>query len=192
QPGPWTATGPAVWFPDGMQDWGHEDEIERVAATMDAEVRAEQAAYEAMALQAEWRARTLADVARELVVRGDHIEVRAAGQSFSGTVVHAGADYAVLDTRRGPVDLVLTRGDHLRVTQRVREGGRAPGRGAKTLRARLTEHEVSGQRLCLLTADGEVEGTLDAVAVDHVLVATRRGQVVVPQTAVVAVWPSAG
>lgn len=166
------------------------DEVERLAAVMDAEVRAEQAAYEAMALHAEWRARTLPDVAAEWVVRGDVVEVRAAGQTLTGTVVHTGEDYAVLRTRRGLVDVALGRCDLLRVLQRVHDGGSPPGRGARTFRARLTEHEIAGAPLCLLVrGEGEVEGGVDAVAVDHVLLATRRGQVLVPADAVVAAWP---
>ena len=51
----------------------------RVDAAMDAEVRAEQQAYEAMTLAAEWRARTLTDVAGELVVRGDVVELALPG-----------------------------------------------------------------------------------------------------------------
>jgi hypothetical protein len=167
---------------------GPDEELQRVAAVMDAEVRAEQAAYEAMALQAHWRGRRLADVASELVVRGDEVEVLAAGDPLVGTVVHAGSDYAVIETSRGQVDVQLAAMDLLRVTRRVRRGGRPPGRGARTLRARLTEHEVAGVPVRLLTRGaGEVDGVILAVAVDHVLVRTRRGEVAIPDGQVVAV-----
>lgn len=177
-----------------MDDGGSAaDEVERLAAVMDAEVRAEQAAYEAMALHAEWRARTLAAVAAEWLVRGDVIEVRAVDQQLAGTVIHSGEDYAVLQTRRGPTDIALARCDLLRVVQRVPDGGRPPGRGARTFNARLTEHEIAATPVCLLIRnEGEVHGIVDAVALDHVLLRTRRGQVVVPELAVVAAWPSAG
>jgi hypothetical protein len=168
-----------------------ERDLDRLAAVMDAEVRAEQADYERMALQAQWRERSLADVAREWMVRGDVVEVRAAGQQLTGTVVHVGVDLAVLAATRGHVDLALPRLQGLRVVQQVRSGGVPPGRGARTFRARLTEHEVAAARLCLLTsADDLVDGMIEAVAADHLLVATRRGQVVLPEAAVVAAWPA--
>ena len=165
--------------------------MERLAAVMDAEVRAEQADYEHMALQAERRARSLADVARELMVRGDVVEVRTGATALVGRIIHVGADLAVLRTVRGAVDLALPRAHRLRVVERARSGGTPPARGARTFRARLTEHEVSAVRLTILTADGEeVDGTVEAVAQDHVLVATRHGVVVIPEDAVVAAWPT--
>lgn len=168
---------------------GAEEEVDRLAAVMDAEVRAEQAAYEAMALQGEWRARSLADVARELLARGDVVEIRVLGRPLTGSVVFAGQDYLTVRTPRGAVDVVLARCDLLRVVHRVREGGRSPGRGAQTFRARMTEHETTGQRLRLLvTGEGEVEGVVQAMAVDHVLLQTGGGQVVVPEGHVVAAW----
>ncbi len=89
--------------------------------------------------------------------------------------------------------MALARCDLLRVVQRVREGGQPPGRGARTFCARLTEHEVAGIPLQLLVrGEGVVEGTIDAVAVDHVLLRTRHGTVLVPDDAVVAAWPAPG
>lgn len=170
---------------------GPEQEVERLAAVMDAEVRAEQADYERMALQAEWRARSLADVARELMVRGDLVEVRTGAALLVGRIVHVGTDLAVLRTARGPVDVVLPRAHRVRVIERARSGGTPPARGARTFRARLTEHQVAAVGLTLLTADGEeVEGVVEAVAEDHVLVSTRHGLVVLPEAAVVASWPT--
>ncbi len=163
--------------------------MDRLGAAMDAEVRSEQQAYEAMALAAEWRARSLVDVARELVVRGDVVEVALPGMHLSGTVVHAAADHLVLRSARGPADVVLAAMSWLRVVRRMRDGGLLPGRGAASLRARMTEHEVAGVTLEVLLRDGDrVVGTVDAAAVDHLLLATRRGQTVIPWPAVAAAW----
>ncbi len=168
-----------------------DEELDRVAAVMDAEVRAEQAAYEAMALQAEWRARSLTDVVRELVVRGDTIDMTTAGQTIAGTVVHAGADYAVVDGPRGYCDVALAVLTTLRVTQRSRDGGNSPARGAATLRARMTEHETAEAPLTILLATGEMlEGRVRAAASDHLLLEDRRGAVVIPWRALAAAWPA--
>ncbi|MEE8600364.1 hypothetical protein [Euzebya tangerina] len=160
-------------------------------AQMSAEIRAEQAEYEALALQAELRARTLPGVAREMMIRGDRVEVRAAGQVVVGTVSHVGEDYGVIDAARGSVDLVLAHMDLLRTVERVRSGGSPPGRGAKTFRARLTEHQTMLTQLEVLLRDETmVSGSVQAAAPDHLLLATRRGDIVTPWAAVVATWPT--
>ncbi|WP_370324899.1 hypothetical protein [Euzebya sp.] len=165
------------------------EHLERLAARMDAEVRAEQAAYEAMALQAERRARTLADVAAELVVRGDVVEVVAGREVMTGTAVHAGRDHMTLRAARGDVDLPLAGLTRLRVVDRVRAGGQSPRRGAKTFRARMTEHETAGVVVVVALDDGEqVRGVIAAAAEDHLLIASRHGDVVVPHPSVRAVW----
>lgn len=171
---------------------GVDPHVDRLAAAMDAEVRAEQAAYEAEALRAEQRARSLADVARELVVRGDVVEVVVAGRTLTGAAAHAGRDLLVLDTAHGVVDVALPAITLLQVVRRVRDGGRPPGRGATTLRARMTEHEVAGLGVTVLLADGgTVDGAVAAAAADHLLVTAARGPAVVPWPAVAAVWPLA-
>ncbi|MGI9016329.1 MAG: hypothetical protein ACR2HR_04355 [Euzebya sp.] len=173
-----------------MEGSGIEHELQRVAAAMDAEVRSEQAEYEALAVQSERRARTLADVAAELVVRGDRVEISVAGLVLDGTVRHSAADYLVLEATRGRIDLPLTAVTALRVTQQVRSGGTPPGAGAKSFQARLTEHETAGVVMTLLRADGEmVEGLIRAAARDHLLLQTRHGLVVLPTVQVAAVWP---
>lgn len=165
--------------------------LERLTARMDAEVRAEQAEYEAMALQAERRARSLSDVAQELVVRGDVVEVHTGHEALRGTVVQVGRDYVVVRAARGDVDVRLAGLTSLRVIERVRAGGRPARSGAATLRARLTEHETAGTPVVIALADGQqVQGAVGAAAADHLLVLTRRGEVVIPYPALRAVWPS--
>jgi hypothetical protein len=169
---------------------GIDPHLDRVAAAMDAEVRAEQAAYEAEALRAERRRRSLGDVARELVVRGDLVEVVVAGQRLRGTPVHAGRDHLALATPRGQVDVALGAMTCLEVLAR-RPGGAAAGAGPATFRARMTEHEVAASPVVVLLADGgTVEGVVAAAAADHLLLTARRGEVVVPWAGVAAVWPS--
>lgn len=164
--------------------------MDKVAAFMDAEVRAEQAEYEAMALRAEWRARSLSDLARELVVRGDQVEVVTATRRLIGTMQHAGTDFCVLACPSGPVDVSLSTLTTLRVVRHVRAGGQPLGSGASTLRARLTEHETARTPLTVLFADGDsVAGVVGAAASDHLLLRTSTGEMAVPWRMVAAVWP---
>lgn len=168
-------------------------EMGRMAATFDAEVRAEQAEYEAMALQAQWRARTTSDVAREWMVRADHVEVRVAGMRLTGEVVAVGRDWLALSTPvRGVVDVSLAAGPVMRVLRHTPGTAVPPARAAPTFEARLTEHEVTGVPMVLVTRDGtEVEGVVAAVARDHVLVGERTAHHVLPSHEVALAW-SAG
>ena len=160
-------------------------------AQMSAEIRAEQAEYEAMAHQAELRVRTLPDVAREMMVRGDRVEARTGGEMMTGTVSHVGSDYVVLGGARGQMDVVFGPLVLLRTVERVRSGGTPPGRGAKTLRARMTEHQTMLTPLDVLLIDGLVEsGRVLAAAPDHLLLETRRGDAVVPWSSIAASWPT--
>lgn len=161
-----------------------------MAARLDAEVRAEQAEYEAMAVQAAWRARRVSDVAREWMVHGDTVEVTAGGLSLTGAIAHTGSDLVVLSAPgRGPVDIAVAAHPVLRLVERATSGGVPPGRGAKTFVARLTEHEVSGTPRVLRLTDGrEIGGRVMAVAVDHVLLDSRQGQRVIPLPLVAMAW----
>lgn len=157
---------------------------------MDAEVRTEQAEYETMALQARWRTRRIVDVAREVMVRGDPVEVLLPGLVLRGLVLHVGEDLFVVDAWSvGAVDVSVRAGPRLRSVEDDQGEGVPPGRGARTFVARLTEHEVTGQRLVLALDDGErVEGVVAAVAVDHVLLEGSRGEEVLPLGRIAAVW----
>lgn len=172
-------------------------EMGRMAAALDAEVRAEQAEYEAMALRTSWRARSIADVARTWMVRGDTVEVDVAGRRLVGEVQHVGEDLLVLSTARAgeppaAVDVALAAGPLLRVVSPNPSGRRPPGRGARTLRARLTEHETSGVDVIVTLADErEVGGVIDAVATDHLLLRTTTGATVVPWSRIALVQPLA-
>lgn len=166
-------------------------ELPRIAAKLDAEVRADREEDERMAAVARLRARSLADVARELMVRGDEVAVHLGAASSSGIVSHAAGDLAVirlaapaaarLDVRLGSAALI-------QVVRTVRAGGTVPARGARSFLARLREHELSGTALRMhVVAASPVEGVLQAVASDHLLVRGRSGTWVLPLTQVCAV-----
>ncbi len=170
-----------------MGSW--QDDVGRIDAAMDAEVRAEQAAYEELAARARWRSRTMAAVAEELRDRGDRVAAHVATRTLLGTVEHVGDDLAILALEQGgTADLHLAGDVVLRVVERVRTGGRDRGVGPRTFVARLTEHETAGTPVTVLTTLAEEPtGVIRAVAVDHVLLTGREREWFIPHRAVAAV-----
>lgn len=135
------------------------------------ELRAEQAAYEALAAKDRLRHQSLADVALELVHRGDSVAVAAGPRGFNGTLVYAAGDLACLRTATADVDLNLTAQLVLRVTERVRSGGVSRTGGAGSFLARLREHEAASGVVELggPTLSTDLRGAIEAVAHDHVV-----------------------
>lgn len=144
-------------------------DLSRLSARMDAEVRAEQADYERMALRAQRRARDLAAVARDLLVRGDEVEVRTVHSVVRGVLRSSGKDVAVLDADDGGMVDVRLHAVTLRVVQPVRLGGRPPGGGPTTFLARMTEHEIAETTVRVLLRDGSLprDAIVSAVGRDH-------------------------
>jgi hypothetical protein len=141
------------------------------------ELRAEAQAYEALAAKDLLRRRSLPDVARELVHRGDRVQALTGSTTFAGVVTYAAGDLVCLRTPAGAVDLRLTGPLALRVVERVRTGGLPTGRGPAGFTARLHEHEASGVLLELgCPSLGDLRGRIEAVAVDHVVLREADGQ----------------
>ena len=143
-----------------------------------AEMRWEAETSERDAAAVEMRRRLVADVARELASRGDTVSLFAGARSVRGTITYARGDIATLDTPGGQVDAHLAAGLILRVDTRSPSGGTAPRSGSDTLRARLLEHEVLGNRLEFWSArhDLEISGDVITVGKDHVIVQDRNNQ----------------
>ena len=169
------------------------DQMGRMAARLDAEVRAEQAEYEVMALRAGWRARRLAAVAREWLLRGDTVEVRAGGQVLLGTITAVGIDVAVLATTTRPTVVVPLAGvpPVLRQVETRPDAAQPAGAGPRTMAAWLARCEMEGTRVTVVLDDGhQVEGTVLAAAADHVLLEGRQGRSAVPDARIALAWPT--
>ncbi|MGH9025660.1 MAG: hypothetical protein ACRDWD_06005 [Acidimicrobiia bacterium] len=166
-------------------------------------------AAEAAAARAEWRAeeeewtraeaerwvhrRTLVDLAREYLHRGDEVAVVAAGVTFCGELTRVGTDWLQVQTMSGRVDVALTlnladgpAGAQpapvlIRRTERARAGGRRDDGAVATFRARLLEHETNGAVVVVGSRllPGELRGVL-AVGADHVLVCAEGVETAVP------------
>jgi len=125
------------------------------------------------AAKAQIRARSLENVAFELLSRGDAVAVTIGGAPLQGTVIHAKGDLMALQTPHGDrIDVHL--GAHLaiHVLERSTAGGRSRDRhGAESFVARLRELELEATPVVLTTppAGGSVIGVIEAVTSDHVM-----------------------
>lgn len=163
-----------------LDEWARDPDLRRAGQRYEAELRAEAAEYEQLAAKDRLRDRDLADVAAELLARGDLVTITLVTRSFTGEVAHVGKDLVVLRTTAGDVDVHLHGRSAFTVVEPARVGGHGSSWGARSFAARLAEHEMAGQpvelgaRLALGTqpAGWVVVARIEAVARDHaVLVA---------------------
>lgn len=131
------------------------------------------------------RNRSLADLARQAMHRGDELTVVAHGRSARGLPVFVGTDYLILETADNLIDVRLER-VVLTVTRRP-AGGRSGTGGSATLKARLSEYEQTKEPVRLVAGDiaEDISCSIEVVAADHVVCRTDDGQdVVVPLPAI--------
>jgi hypothetical protein len=173
---------------DGGELVGDPD-IAGAAGALREEWRAEEEEYTRAAMTRWTHERRLADIARELVHRGDTVTVAMGNITFTGEAVSAGPDFLQLRTTAGGrVDVNLavattTTGREvrvpaplvIRVVERARAGGRSDRR-ATTFRARLLEREADGDAVVVgsMLLDEQLEGVL-TVGRDYVCVRGRDG-----------------
>jgi len=158
------------------------------AAAARADWRADEEAW-TRAAEEQWRHnRTMRDVIRDAMHRGDRLAFVFPATTLTGGVIAVGDDVVVLDTIDGPVDVNIAGPVPLVVcvVERARTGGT---RGAllTTLRARALEHEMDARdvRVGCWTAPGVFEGRV-RVARDHLVVTEHEGggEIVLALTAV--------
>lgn len=163
-----------------MPDEDPLDELARLLRSgAGAEMRAEAEAVELETHLMRLRRRSVADVAREAMHRGDRLTVMARGHTFSGDPVFVGKDYMVIETTTEIYDVRLDR-VALAVTRRT-EGGHSVRGGSVTFRARLAEYEQTGETVRLVASGipHELDGRILVVATDHVVVGSSDGEQVV-------------
>ncbi|MGH8901600.1 MAG: hypothetical protein ACRDYA_07925 [Egibacteraceae bacterium] len=164
---------------DAFDYWGDDPDLRRLAAEMTAELRAEAEEYERLAALDALRSRELPEVALELLHRGDIVAVELGHRSFVGTALYTAGDLLCLRTQTEDIDVWMGAPIGLRIVERVRSGGLSRGVGSPSFKARLCEHEASGDEVavgCRLSEGGELIGRVHAVAVDHLVVEARSGQ----------------
>lgn len=145
---------------------GLDDEL-RARTDDDVRREAEEAAADAELLRR--RQRSLADLHREAMARGDLVRLTVAGRwQVAGDLVGVGTDFVTVQDAHTVVDVALSRS--VAVFERASRGGRLGTGGARTLPARLREFEATGERLLLRTSDGtEIHGRVALVATDHLV-----------------------
>ncbi len=131
------------------------------------EWRAELEATEFETHQDRLRRRTLRDIAKMLLHRGDRLTMRTGQLQLTGEVVGGGRDYVTINTEHLCADARLDR-VALRVTRRSSGGVEARGT-APTWRARLTEMELTQEMVEVYAPSLGVSqpGRIRVVAADH-------------------------
>ena len=142
------------------------------AAAVRAEWRADEEEWTRAAVERWQHRRTLLDVVRECMLRGDTIALRLGDITFTGLVQAIGDDLIALAAADGRVDVRVDEHTPLvmRVHERARAGG-TRGNAATTFRARLLELEMDGLdvEIGADVAGGIVYGAI-TVGRDHVIV----------------------
>jgi hypothetical protein len=167
-----------------MDDTGRSDDSEalddlgrELRERVGGELRQEAELIEQDATTVQLRRRRIADLAIELVSRGDIVTIIAGDRSLRGRLTYARGEIASVDAAAGRFDIHLPAGVALRVDERSTDGGVAARKGSDTLRARLLELELSGTAIELwIPGHGvDVIGSIEAVGKDHVVVRDQDG-----------------
>jgi len=132
----------------------------------------------------------LADMAKEMANRGERVTVDVSGHSLSGTVVAAGADYAVIEGSGVSSEVKLDAAFWSVIPAGI---DAKPGTVTdESLSARLSDHSEQGNTVRIALPGGElVIGKVKVVATDHVEIADADGRrLFVPMTMILAVMRS--
>jgi hypothetical protein len=155
-----------------------DDELREVAAATRAAWRADEEQWARAAFEAWEHDRTLLDVARECMHRGDTVAIALPGRTFLGAVASVGNDRIGIATNEGPVDVQVIRDAPIavRVVKRARVGGTRGEHAVVTFRARLLQLETDAEsvELGVPVGDGVLNGRL-RVGRDQVSVTDRDG-----------------
>jgi hypothetical protein len=155
---------------------GIDDDDLAVAAAVRAEWRADELEWTRAALEQWEHDRTLADVLRAFMHRGDTVALEFTGHTFVGVVTAVADDMVRLATTEGSVDAHLgTAGAFLvRVVEPARAGGQRGDEMIATFRARLLQLEGVATSLGVAARADELTGRL-CVGRDQISVVDRNG-----------------
>lgn len=148
-----------------------------LARSLDALARREMEAGELDAADLAKRQRRLIDVAWQAVQSGTRLTIRVGEVEFTGLPVYARGDLVSLDTTYGTIEFQLGSVDAIREETTAFEAGRPVPAEAESFAARLALLQIGREpvEVVTLNATWRGEGTLDAVAVDHIVLETSSG-----------------
>lgn len=131
------------------------------------ELSEEAAEDERMTAMLDRRRFTLTDLAKDMANRGERVSVEVGGHSFSGAVVAAGADYAVIEGSGQRIEVRLDAGYWSLIPANQ---DAAPGTTTnESLTARLAEHAEQRTLVRVALSAGQlVIGRVAVVADDHI------------------------
>ncbi len=159
-----------------------EPDFDDLAAAIREEMRLEAEEAEREAAVASRMRRSFEEVALELMAHGDAVSVAVGTWSFVGEITHVGSGIVSLDVAGARVDLNVGLALRLRVIRRALAGGRSRSKDVATLRARLLELQMSGERIEVGVADCDeaLVGRAVVVGSDHVALGERDPEWFVP------------
>ena len=159
------------------------------------EFRAAAEEGEADARKIALRSRTLGHVAYELMTRGDHVAVHAGEAIFTGPIVHARGDLAIVEMGPSNIVYVNLAGPITLRTTSGRTSGRTWDRtGATSFLAALRELDMHGATVDVHAPGplGQVTGKVEAVTPDHLMLITKDATFYIPIAEIVAVVSERG
>lgn len=163
------------------------DEMDGVGGRVEREARREQEAAEAEARQLRMASRTLTDVVWEAMQQGLRVQLRWVGGEMAGVPMAAVGDLVVIRTDEGAAGINVAVLGSVESTGEEAERGSAGDRTVESFVAWC--RMIEGRPVLAAVIGGRiVDGILDAVASDHLLIRTRHGNdVAVARTQVAAV-----
>jgi hypothetical protein len=135
------------------------------------EIRWEAEDIEADALKLTLRRRTLSDAVVELLHRGDLVSFITPPLTVTGLLGHCRGDLAVMNAGDAIVSANLAGPVVVRREQSARSGGSSSTGGSGSFKARLSELELTGESIGLITPSTAdiIVGHIDVVGVDHIV-----------------------
>ena len=170
-----------------MDDPDTADQLARISAAMDAELRAERSADEALAYTAELRGRSFAEALADLAARELVVTIRAGSEQLSGPLAAVGADWVAI---RGPRARRFVPTSAIRSVSHdtARAAGTAGTTTTETFAAVLTALEVDEATAEVVLVDGASHtGRVLAAAADHLVLDARPRRLLLPRAAIAVV-----
>lgn len=150
------------------------DEMDESAGRIEREARLEQAAAEADALQLHLASRQMIEVAWTAMQQGDRIRLSWLGGSQTGVPSAAVGDLIVVATESGSAAVRVPAVSTIEVVDRRYGRGSAGDRTVESFVAWCRMIESASVTVATI-GGGVVEGTLVAIAADHLLIRSGRG-----------------